>query len=167
MAGGKKLTKSQKPWDWLGPGTYFWESDPVRALRWATDQKYKEPCVVGAVIDLGSCLDLSTQLDHHLVEMAYDSLKGIHQIAGKPMPVNKKSNRGGDADRKLRYLDCAVITHVHEFLELKMPDLQKYDTVRGMFVEGEELYEGSAFRRENHIQIAVLNENCIKGVFFA
>jgi hypothetical protein len=36
---------------------------------------------------------------------------------------------------------------------------------RAAFWEGETLYEGAGFRRQNHIQIAVINLECIKGVF--
>lgn len=31
--------------------------------------------------------------------------------------------------------------------------------------EGGELYPGSGFREKNHIQIAIINPNCIKGFF--
>lgn len=51
-------------WDWLGHGAYFWDSSPSRALEFATtlskkkDSSIKVPAVLGAVIDLGHCLDL-------------------------------------------------------------------------------------------------------------
>ena len=32
---GVNIIKSDKDYDWLGPGAYFWESDPQRALEWA------------------------------------------------------------------------------------------------------------------------------------
>ena len=45
---------SQKPYDWLGHGLYFWENNYDRALDWATQKKHrggiKEPAVVGAVL---------------------------------------------------------------------------------------------------------------------
>ena len=40
-----------------------------------------------------------------------------------------------------------------------------FDSVRAAFLEGEPLYPGSMFRKQNHIQIAVINPNCIKGIF--
>jgi hypothetical protein len=58
---------SANEYDWLGAGIYFWESNPVRAMDWAKHlQKIRkgksneivEPYAVGAVIDLGYCLDL-------------------------------------------------------------------------------------------------------------
>jgi len=29
------ISQSDRDFDWLGPGAYFWESDPKRALEWA------------------------------------------------------------------------------------------------------------------------------------
>jgi hypothetical protein len=40
-----------------------------------------------------------------------------------------------------------------------------YETVRGAFWEGGELYPTSGFGRKNHIQIAVRAPHCIKGYF--
>ncbi len=40
-----------------------------------------------------------------------------------------------------------------------------YQTVRGVFVEGEAAYEGSGFQSKNHLQIAVRDPSCILGYF--
>lgn len=40
-----------------------------------------------------------------------------------------------------------------------------FDTVKGVFVEGEQAYPGSGFSDKTHIQIAVRNPKMIKGVF--
>jgi hypothetical protein len=45
---------SQNPYDWLGHGIYFWEFAPHRARVWGG-----KGGVVGAVIQLGVCLDLT------------------------------------------------------------------------------------------------------------
>ncbi len=78
--------------------------------------------MLGALIDLGNCLDLLDQ----------------------------------------KYLDCAVIRYAHKLAE---KEGTKFDSVRAAFWEGEELYPGAGFKKGNHVQIAVLNPNCIKGVF--
>ena len=39
------------------------------------------------------------------------------------------------------------------------------DSVKGIFLEGAPAYPGSGFREKTHIQIAVCNLACIKGVF--
>ena len=58
---GEPLVGSDQEYDWLGPGIYFWESDPLRAWEWADEKvdrsKFESAFVVGAVIDLGNCLD--------------------------------------------------------------------------------------------------------------
>lgn len=41
----------------------------------------------------------------------------------------------------------------------------EFDTVREVFVEGDELYPIAGFKEKNHIQICVRNLNCIKGYF--
>jgi hypothetical protein len=41
ITGKTDLIKSDKDYDWLGPGAYFWESDPKRALEWAQDKVRK------------------------------------------------------------------------------------------------------------------------------
>ncbi|MFZ2726272.1 MAG: hypothetical protein WAX77_08490 [Methylococcaceae bacterium] len=42
---------------------------------------------------------------------------------------------------------------------------QFIDSVRGMFPEGKELYNGAGFREKNHIQLCVVNPNCIIAYF--
>jgi hypothetical protein len=62
-----------------------------------------------------------------------------------------------------RYLDCAVIETIHQFnKDKKKPE---FDSVRGVFFEGKDLYENAGFKEKNHIQIALRNPNCIKGYF--
>lgn len=45
------------------------------------------------------------------------------------------------------------------------PDYPGFDSVRGVFIEGDEPYPGSAFSSKTHIQICVSNPNCINGYF--
>jgi len=40
-----------------------------------------------------------------------------------------------------------------------------YQTVRGVFVEGESVYPGAAIHSKTHIQIAVRDPACIMGYF--
>jgi hypothetical protein len=41
-----------------------------------------------------------------------------------------------------------------------------FDSVRGVFWEGRELYPNAGFREKDHIQICIRNPNCIKGFFY-
>lgn len=168
LAGLSALKRSENQYDWLGPGVYFWESDPVRAWEWAhwktSTGSYAKPFVLGAVIDLGNCLDLMSREDLELVSGAYKVLKKARDSDPGlgPLPVNEPV-RPGDRDNLKRYLDCATIRHLHA--AIRDQKLFPYDTVRGLFTEGEPLYPGSGFFAKTHIQIAVRSAKNIKGFF--
>lgn len=70
----------------------------------------------------------------------------------------------GGADLYKRYLDCAVVETLHYARDLE-PKQPPYDTVRGAFWEGEELYPNAGFKQKNHVQLCVRNVDCIKGYF--
>ena len=159
LAGAEKLRPSEKPYDWLGHGAYFWEGSPARAMDWAVDRKLSRPAVLGAVIELGNCLDLDQAEALGLVREAYNHLRRSHETHGFPLPVNT-----GDKDLKKRHLDCAVIEFLHQVQkeEARHPP---FDTIRGFFIEGEPLYENAGFRKLDHVQICVRNDRCIRGFF--
>ena len=60
-------------------------------------------------------------------------------------------------------MDCAVIRFLHLIRENS--DSEPIDTVRGIFTEGSPIYPGSAFLEKTHVQMAVINPECIKAVF--
>lgn len=169
------LSPSDTSYDWVGPGIYFWESDPLRAWEWAkqrsADGDYKTPAVVGAIIDLRNCLDLLNRTDQEIVKFAFESFVEFCKKSGKNIPKNTNAKTGGDKDRRARALDCDVIKHLHSVMDYEMDEyagqtIPHFETVRGMFTEGDELYPGAAFYHQSHVQIAVRNPECIKGVFF-
>ena len=90
-----------------------------------------------------------------MVKEAYTSLKETSEKAGTELPEN-------GPNPILRRLDCAVVRRLHSILEKAGTYL---DTVRGLFVEGSPIYPGAGFQEKTHIQIAVRNLDCIKGVF--
>ena len=156
------LHSSTNSYDWLGNGMYFWEQNLERAWQWAKESKSVEkPAVLGAVIDLGYCLNL---LDSHYLQILkneYILLKQDIQIAGLPLPKNKGEDKTGNA--MLRNLDCAVIEHLHT--SRKEANYLPSDSVRGVFWEGDSIYPNTEIKEKNHIQICVRNPNCIKGFF--
>jgi hypothetical protein len=165
LDGTAQFTASENEWDWLGSGIYFWEANPLRGLEFAREQEGRgrlgEPFVVGAVLDLGFCLDLTSSTGVVAVKTAYDSFVKVTRKAGKPMP----RNRGGP-DMLLRELDCSVINYLHQIRASVQPPLQPFDSVKGVFLsEGGPIYEGSGFFNKTHIQICIRNPSCIKGVF--
>ncbi len=164
LAGKHRLAISTNSYDWLGHGIYFWENDPLRAEEWAEERmtrpesRVREPFVVGAIIDLGLCLSLMQREHIQIVEEAYGLLKSAFGKAGRPLPENK-----GGPDKYKRHLDCEVIEMAHKLR--KRNDLRPFDSVRGLFQEGDTPYPDAGFRRKNHIQVCVRNLNCIKGYF--
>ena len=163
VSGKDHLRPSNNPWDWLGPGIYFWEDNPYRALTYAEDcakneQKFagqiKNPLVIGALIELGHCLNLMEPNSIGIVRDAYNILKARTEMDGNPMPVNKGSNRS---------LDCAVIKSLHKLYKVK--DRSIYDTIRSPFHEGEVIYDQANFTAGLHVEICVINPKQIKGYF--
>jgi hypothetical protein len=170
---GAALLHSDRDYDWLGPGAYFWESDASRALEWAqwkaAKGEYSAPAVIGAVIDLRNCLDITSRDNIELLRAAHKSFVKVQERAGLVVPRNRNPKGTRDSDRVLRYLDCAVFRHLHQIigtLAAQDTGIEAFDTVRGMFVEGGRAFPGSGFYRKSHVQIAVRSTACIKGIFY-
>lgn len=157
---------SENDYDWLGSGIYFWEANPDRAFDWAKQQAKRkttrevpfEPFVVGAVIDLGFCLDLISSNGIAALRQAHEDLVATAEEVHFELPINA----GGD-DLLLRRLDCAVINYLHAVREEQ--GQSAFDTVRGVFTEGPRLYANSGFRSKTHIQVCVRSRDMVKGVF--
>lgn len=162
LLNGKDFAPSANDWDWLGSGIYFWEANPLRGLEfakeWCSRGKITAPAVVGAVIDLGFCLDLISSTGVAAVKAAYEDFIAYANEAGKPVPKNRLG-----PDNLLRDLDCAVINHLHKVREAA--ELSAFQTVKAVFIEGERIYDQAGFFEKTHVQICVRDKSCIKGVF--
>jgi len=156
---GEHLRASTNTYDWLGHGVYFWENNYSRAVEWAEIHDPGNSAVIGAIIDLGNCLNLSDSGYFPALKTAYDILQLRTMFQNKPMP----ENRGENPDKRLRDLDCSVIEQVHKYA--RSQNTRGFDTVRGLFIEGNPIYPGSGLFEKTHIQICVVNPNCIKGYF--
>lgn len=175
LAGNIDLIQSDRDYDWLGPGVYFWEGDPIRAREWAEAKasrvKGMVPYVIGAAIDLGNCLDLTFRDDIELLRDAHNGLVASLLKQGKPMPQNRNVLGDGSHDKLLRDLDCAVIRYLHDSIDQDLLSgnshgaLERFDSVRGLFREGDPIYPDSGFFERTHTQIAVRSPECIKGIF--
>jgi len=117
--------------------------------------------MIGAVLNLGFCLDLTDYKSLGLLKDAYEILKDTLKKSQTSLPKNIPVAE--TADLLLRELDCAVIETLHKVRSEQ--GLQPYDSVKGVFWEGRELYPNAGFREKNHIQICIRNPNCIKGYF--
>lgn len=162
---GAPLKKSANRWDWLGEGIYFWEHGPERAMEFAEWKQKRgeiaEPFVLGAYIHLGRCFDLTDTLATEELGVYYDAFVAHVGAMGQPIPQNEPGG-ANDFDLVKRYLDCAVL-NFGMFDEERRG--QVFDTVRGVFTEGEPAYNGSKILRKTHVQVAVRNPECILGYF--
>ena len=158
VCGEIDLVKSESIYEWLGHGTYFWEDSPDRAMRWAVKKMeagthgIKVPSVLGAIIDLGRCLNL-------IDSESLDLVKQAHSISR----LGERGRKNAGSQGKARALDCAVIETLHALrAETGKPP---FDTVRSFFMEGRPLYEGAGFRELDHVQICVRTPERIRGYF--
>jgi len=166
------VSASSNDYDWLGGGAYFWENSPERALEWAeflrqhppvASGKIHTPFVIGAIIDLGNCLDLSDAGSLAIIRSGYARFKATNESACAQLPVNEPAH-GDDTDLVKRHLDCAVVNFVHVLRE--QSKLRPFDTVRGIFTEGGELYPGAKIQSKTHVQVCVRDPAAsIKGYF--
>ena len=163
LNGIEDLNPSDNPWDQLGPGIYFWELNPTRALHYALENaagtqfnriRIKQPFVLGAIIEFGNCLNLVDADSIEILEKGYIELINLVEASGARLPVNRGSSR---------MLDCAVIKYIHQTRKIR--NLQPFDSIRSSFIEGDEVYPTSSFSKRSHIQVCVINENIIKGYF--
>ncbi len=170
VSGEQEIRASHNVYDWLGHGVYFWENSLSRAEEYADILKANprraenpiiNPAVIGSVLDLGFCLDLTDFKNLSLVKLAYKILIDSYQNSGFIIPQN--TSGGSKTDLLRRELDCAVIETLH--LTREKSKMQPFDSVKAVFLEGDDLYENAGFKEKTHIQLCIRNKNCIKGLF--
>lgn len=148
------LKMSKNPYDWLGHGIYFWENDPGRAWTWAQEKHCKEPYVLGALIDLKYCLDLTNQGSLLLLKSMYFSTVEPMKLQGLNVPINNGLRRD---------LDCFIINAIYEANVLSHE--HQFDSARAMYPEGNIIFPGTEIREKTHVQICIRSTDCIKGYF--
>ena len=140
LLAGEPFNPSENDYDWLGPGIYFWEANPRRGLEFALESARRngssisEPFVIGAVIELGLCLDLTSSAGVDWMRIAYETLAKVMRSANVDLPTN-------GADQLRRNLDCAVVRRLHTILVDE--GSSAVDTVKGIFTEGLPAYPGA------------------------
>ena len=172
------IKQSQKPYDWLGHGMYFWENNLARAEAWAKEKEkrgeIKKASVLGAILSLDFCLDLIDSKYTRLLAQYYQTMKVYYKDIVRVLPQNKDLKNDNHKDKILRESDCAVIEFMHKEIRkaitsdsgaLQEIGVQPFDSVRGLFTEGGPAFPGAGVTLKNHIQICIRNQNCIKGFF--
>lgn len=173
-----KYKISKENYDWLGHGMYFWENNLERAMEWAKAKKasgrIKKPAVIGAILQLANCCDLTDQNSITVVKSYYKTMADDYANLGLTLPENKNIKNDPHKDMLLRELDCTVLEYMHANIEKQYAsdiasrgysEYKVYDSVRGIFTEGGAAYKGGAIFDKSHIQICIRNSNCIKGFF--
>jgi hypothetical protein len=169
---------SEKPYDWLGHGMYFWENNQDRALQWAKDKKkrgeIKIPAVIGAVIQLGYCCDFLDSRYIEVLKTYYQLMANRYAALGEELPKNKDLPKDAHKDKILRVLDCTTIEYMHaeiykqykeEIAASGYSEVKLFESARGVFTEGGPAFEGAGIYEKSHIQICIRNPDCIKGFF--
>jgi len=169
---------SEKPYDWLGHGMYFWENNYDRALQWANDKKERgeinQPAVIGALLQPGYCCDFTETKYIQVLSSHYYIMEKGYRLMEKALPENKDLPYDKHKDKILRELDCTVIEYMHKLLfrnaekEIRKNGFTQnklFDSTRGVFTEGGPAFNGAGLFAKTHIQICIRNLNCIKGFF--
>lgn len=166
---------SERDYDWLGRGVYFWEYGPKQALDWARRRQKKyakknvktlqdvrratEPlAVVACMIRLGFCLDLTEPGNIEYLGEIFESYKEKMELTDDPLPTN---------DRHIRRLDRAVFEYAYKVIEDSEPN-SKVDTARGVYVPKDgtkRIWDGSWISRDTHIQLCVRNSASLLGAW--
>ena len=166
---------SERDFDWLGRGIYFWEYAPKQALTFAKvrQRQYRNKrkktaydqlrateslAVVACMIRLGFCLDLTEPENVEYVGKVFESYKEAKEMANAPLPRNS---------RRYRKLDCEIFNFAYKVIEDAEPNL-KVDTARGVYVPSEgakRVWDGSWISRDTHIQLCVRNSASILGTW--
>jgi hypothetical protein len=172
---------SDEKYDWLGHGMYFWENNLARAWQWAKERQARkgqsgaDAAVVGAVIQLGYCCDLVDSRFTAVLKSYFQAMEKAYKEAGKPLPANQDASKDPHKNKLIRLRDCAAIEYMHARIDERIradvsktgfTELKKFDSTRGVFVEGGPIYDGAEIFEKSHIQICIRNSNCIKGFFF-
>ena len=163
VLGHADLKPSNNKYDWLGGGVYFWENDPVRAMEFAKERGFPKPCVVGAVLNLGYCLDLSTRSGLERIKLVWENIVKPTYDNGNIQSNKAGKKIGENGELMLRFLDCHVIEALHKYNEDN--HYEEFDSVRAPFWEGTEIYPTAGFFTKTHIQLCVRNTDCILGYF--
>jgi len=174
-----EIIKSEKLFDWLGNGMYFWENNYNRAMEWAQNKKKRgdivTPAVIGAVRSLRYCLNLLDSQFIKILSTYYTLINEEYKTIGTLLPENKNLIFDEHKDKILRELDCSVIEFMHETIRKKIIEQKQqtkgftsfkmFDSRRDVFQEGGSAFLGAGIKQKNHIQICVRNSNCIL-IFF-
>src|SRR5262249_31971950 len=144
----RRLAAESEPLRLAGPRNLLLGHGPERARTWGGGG------VIGAIIQLGNCLDLTDGKFTTGLRAMYRTLKQQARREGKVLAGNRGKRRG---------LDCLVINRLVESAEGGSGG--RFQPARCPFLEGSPAFPGSAIRRDSHMQLVVFDKRCLLGVF--
>jgi hypothetical protein len=152
MESGFQLSNNN--YDWLGEGVYFWQDAPIRAKQWAQSVYPEHPAVIESRICLGNCLDLLDVGWMPSIRALYNRLVDDYRASNLPLPTQRPDRS------KAHRLDCALFDFAVK--DINRSSGINIETIRSVFVEGENIYPNSAIYDLGHVQIAVRHTELIK-----
>ena len=119
--------------------------------------------MIGALIQLGNCFDLTDPGCEKLLRITYEKVAATYDNRSATLPTNEAASGFS------RKLDRLILDQAMDIADAAAIEGNKselaFQTVRSAFEEGEAAFPGSKLRTQTHIQIAVRELNCMLGVF--
>lgn len=132
------FTHSRNEDEYLGDGIYFFEGSILQAQNWASRTFEGDIGIINAIINLNSCLDLTTEEGREIIKQC------------RKMMIEQKKGLS-----EARFPDTVIINFLASMTEI--------DTVRANYVRVSEkkIYPQSKFYDYSQLMICVRNEKCI------
>jgi hypothetical protein len=149
---------SNRGYDWLGSGAYFWQDAPKRALDWAKIHHPKDPVVIRSLITFeeNKTIDLLDTQWHSFLSTHYTSFVNECIKSSIPLPTQNPS------ESKRHTLDHAFLDYISLVLNNHPKRTVKISVIRAAFTEGSPVFPSSAIHDLSHVQIAVKDNEFIK-----
>ncbi len=167
----RRFLESRNEYDWLGPGVYFYQECPEKALFWAEEFSIKEkfsnemPAVIEVDVSLAKTLDLAGSKALATLQTFAKTQKKISIAQSNPIlrtidnvrkkifsgtVINHNKFVGYNKDDYNLVLD--LIAYLNE------EDAVSFDSVRAVFWEGMEIRKGSYFFDHANIQLCIFGK---------
>jgi hypothetical protein len=147
LAEGYKLSRND--YDWLGPGIYFFEEAPKRALDWALVAHTSDPAVLESEISLEDCMDLCDIGWERVLSQCYDEL--LTRVKDEGLSLPRQSSGAHRLDAAVLDLAAAKLTALGSPVR----------SIRAAFKEGRAVFPESWIYSKDHIQIAVRDTSVV------
>jgi hypothetical protein len=170
----RKFKVSRNTYDWLGPGVYFYQDSPLKALAWA--QRYAvEECAKGTAaaviavdIDLSSSFDIFRPENHEILVEVHRQTKAnptelqnvkqhrpvLRREDGERFHLFNSQPLGHDRLMGNNFVDAKTVSRAIQIVTDKRQ--VAYNCARYFFWEGKELYSGSYFFDHSNLQLCIL-----------